>query len=323
VDFELERGLGIRGRVFNKVTGKPVVASVMYHAFADNPHLKRISSLNHDGGSGEDGSFHITGLPGPGILWVLAHEDDFVKLDADRTWKLIPGIITAPPVAHACIRIDPKENDPQSATFEIGLEPAKAVTVSVVGTDGQPFRGYFVAGLTATPRNTSAWLMPQASPTFTVRGLSANRPRMVVVYSAEKKLGKAQAVRGDEAGAITFRLEPLSSLTGRVLDSEGRPCAGIHVQATLDGKGDNGATLPVQFFLTSATWAAKLEPKGRTDADGKFRLDGLLPGLKYTLFVSEDGSADSDRVIVRRAGISPPAAGRNENLGDLQRQKSR
>jgi RNA polymerase sigma factor (sigma-70 family) len=323
VDFELERGLAISGRVFDKATGKPVVAGVMYHAFADNPHLKRVSGLNQGGGSGDDGSFNITGLPGPGILWVLAHEDDFVKLDADPSWKLIPGINTAPPVAHACIRINPTENDPTSATFEIALEPAKAVTVSVIGADGEPFRGYFVAGLTATPRNTSAWLMPHESPTFTVRGLSSRRPRTVVVYSAEKKLGKAQVVRGDETGPITFRLEPLSSLTGRVLDGEGRSWAGVHVQATLESKGDVGATLPVQFFITSATWAEKLEAKVTTDADGKFRLDGLLPGLRYTLLVSEDGSTDPDRVIAQRAGLSPPAAGHKKDLGELQRQKSR
>jgi RNA polymerase sigma factor (sigma-70 family) len=323
VDFELERGLAISGRVFDKVTGKPVVASVVYHAFADNPHLKRVSSLNQDGGSGDDGSFKITGLPGPGMLWVLAHEDDFVKLDADPTWKLVPGINTAPPVAHGCIRIDPKEDDPKSATFEIALEPAKFVKASVVGPDDKPATGYFVAGLTATPRNTSAWLMPRDSPTFTVRGLSARRPRTVVVYSAEKKLGKAQVVRGDEMGPIAFRLEPLSSLMGRVLDNEGRPWAGVHVQATLEGKGDAGATLPVQFFLTSATWAEKLEAKATTDGEGKFRLDGLLPSLKYTLLVSEDGSTDPERVIARRAGFSPPAAGWKKDLGDLQRQKAR
>jgi len=304
--------------------GKPVLGTITYHAFADNPHLKDVSGLDQPGYFADaGGSFAVTGLPGPGILEVLADEDDYLKVQPAADWKLVPGINTAPPVAHAYVRIDPSEKNPQSATFDIALEAAAAVKASVVGVDGKPCGAYFVAGLTASPRNNSSWLMPHESPTFTVRGLDARQQRTVVVYSAEKKLGKAQVVRGDEAGAIAVRLQPLSSLTGRVLDADGRPWAGVHVEAMLDGKGDNGARLPVQLFITTGTWAAHLEGKATTDADGKFRLDGLLPGLKYTLLASEGGSADPDRLIVKRDGVSPPAAGHNEDLGDLRRQKSR
>jgi protocatechuate 3,4-dioxygenase beta subunit len=324
VDFDLERGLAIRGRLLDKATGKPVLGTITYHAFADNPHLKDVSGLDQPGYFADaGGSFAVTGLPGPGILEVLADEDDYLKVQPAADWKLVPGINTAPPVAHAYVRIDPSEEDPKSATFDIALEAAGAVKASVVGVDGKPFAAYFVAGLTASPRNNSSWRMPHESPTFTVRGLDARQQRTVVVYSAEKKLGKAQAVRGDEAGPITVRLQPLSSLTGRVLDADGRPWAGVRVEATLDGKGDNGARLPVQFFITRGSWVANLEGKATTDADGKFRLDGLLPGLKYTLLVSEGGSADPDRLIIKRDGLSPPAAGHNEDLGDLRRQKSR
>jgi hypothetical protein len=62
---------------------------------------------------------------------------------------------------------------------------------------------------------------------------------------------------------------------------------------------------------------AELEPKATTDADGKFRLDGLLTGLKYTLVVSEGGPADADRVVFRGDSVSPPEAGRNKDLGDV------
>ena len=324
VDFDLERGTAIRGRLLDKATGKPVLGTITYHAFADNPHLKDVSGLDQPGYFADaGGSFAVTGLPGPGILEVLADEDDYLKVQPAADWKLVPGINTAPPVAHAYVRIDPSEKNPQSATFDIALEAAAAVKASVVGVDGKPCGAYFVAGLTASPRNNSSWLMPHESPTFTVRGLDARQQRTVVVYSAEKKLGKAQVVRGDEAGAIAVRLQPLSSLTGRVLDADGRPWAGVHVEAMLDGKGDNGARLPVQLFITTGTWAAHLEGKATTDADGKFRLDGLLPGLKYTLLASEGGSADPDRLIIKRDGLSPPAAGHNEDLGDLRRQKSR
>ena len=143
----------------------------------------------------------------------------------------------------------------------------------------------------------------------------------MVVYSAEKKLGKALVVRGDEAEPQRVRLEPLSGVTGRVLDAAGRPLAGLHVRADLSRTPEDLDRLPVQFFITRGTWAAKLEGKATTDADGKFRLDGLMPGLKYNLVVSEDDSDDADRVVVRRDGVAPAESGRDRDLGDLRGKK--
>jgi hypothetical protein len=252
---------------------------------------------------------------------VIADEDDYLKVGPAADWKLVPGINWVPGVAHAFVRIDPSEKDPKSATFEIRLEPAAAVRAEVVGPDGKPLSGYYAAGLTGSARNNVSWMVPRGSPTFTVRGLDARQSRTVVVYRAEKKLGKAQVVRGDEVEPVRVRLEPLSSLTGRVLDAAGRPMSGLHVRATLGRTKEDLDRLPVQFFITAGTWAAKLEGKARTDADGKFRLDGLLPGLKYTLVVREDESDDPDRLVFRRDGVAPAEAGRNQDLGDLRSRK--
>jgi RNA polymerase sigma factor (sigma-70 family) len=321
VDFDLERGLAIRGRVIDKASKKPIRAGVQYHAFSDNPHLKSASGLGQGGGSGDDGSFAITGLAGPGLLCVLAEEDDYLKIEPAADWKLVPGINFFPNVAHALVRIDPSEKDPRSATFEIALEPAATVTAAVVGPDGKPFKGYYVAGLTASPRQNVSWLNPRDAPTVRVRCLDVRRPRNVVAFSPEKKLGKALLVSGDETGPVQLRLEPLSSLTGRVLDADGHPWSGIHVRATLSRTGEDGARLPVQFFITEGSWAAKLEGTATTDAEGKFRLDGLLPGLKYTLAVSADGSVEGEGVILRKESVSPPQACKVDDLGDLRSRK--
>jgi hypothetical protein len=253
----------------------------------------------------------------------LADEDDYLKVEPAADWQLVPGIRTFPAVAHAFVRIDPSEKDAKSATFEIALEPAAAVKAEAVGPDGKPFRGYYVAGLTASPRNNVSWMVPKDSPAFTVRGLDVRRPRTVVLFSADKKLGKAQVVRGDEAGPLQVRLEPLSSLTGRLLDADGRPWPGLPVRALLSRKGEDAARLPVQFFITRGTWVANLERSAKTDDEGKFRLDGLLPGLRYTLVVSEEGSADADRLVFQRDSVSPPEAGRDEDLGDLRSKQVR
>jgi RNA polymerase sigma factor (sigma-70 family) len=321
VNFELERGLGIRGRVLDKVTGKPVPATITYLAFADNPHLKTASGVGRGGYVHDDGSFAFTGLPGPGVLAVLADEDDYLKIGPAADWKLVPGINWVPGLAHAFVRIDPSEKGPQSATFEIRLEPAASMKLEVVGPDDKPLRDYYAAGLTGSARNNVSWLVPRGSPTVVVRGLDRRRPRTVVVYSIEKKVGKVLVVRGDEAGPLRAHLEPLGSLTGRVLDAAGRPQSGLHVRAVLSRAGGDLDRLPVQFFLTGGTWAAKLEGETTTDAEGKFRIGGVLPGLRYTLVVSQDGSDDPHRALFQRDSVAPAEAAGTVDLGDLRIKK--
>jgi protocatechuate 3,4-dioxygenase beta subunit len=66
VDFELERGIVIRGRLTDKATGKPVRGRVGWLALADNPNVKDFGSLGGlhvhaevSGRTAADGSFQV------------------------------------------------------------------------------------------------------------------------------------------------------------------------------------------------------------------------------------------------------------------------
>src|SRR5262249_4078766 len=75
VDFKLERGVAVRGKLLDKVTGKPVRGRVSYVALPDNPNLKDFTDINlpqalasDPGRTKADGSFTVVGIPGPGLL---------------------------------------------------------------------------------------------------------------------------------------------------------------------------------------------------------------------------------------------------------------
>ena len=68
-------------------------------------------------------------------------------------------------------------------------------------------------------------------------------------------------LRGDESGPQTITLQPWGVVTGRIVDDEGQPC----------NEGDVllGVRLP------------SMEP--RIPRDGRFRIEGLIPGKPYIL----------------------------------------
>src|SRR5262249_32867506 len=63
----------------------------------------------------------------------------------------------------------------------------------------------------------------------------------------------------EKAGLLVVKLQPCGSASGRFVDQDGKPVAGSRV--ALHGAGD----------VT-------------TDKDGRFRAEGLIPGMKYDLF---------------------------------------
>ncbi len=72
-DFNLKRGIWIRGRVTDLATGKAPPANVSYFAFADNPSLKEAPEFRFVSGTNRipcdrDGNYRLVGLPGRGLV---------------------------------------------------------------------------------------------------------------------------------------------------------------------------------------------------------------------------------------------------------------
>jgi hypothetical protein len=111
-----------------------------------------------------------------------------------------------------------------------------------------------------------------ASGGFTLRNVPPGAFTLVA-QAADGRVGKLPVVvtAADQAGLV-IGLEPRGAVSGRVLDRDGRPVAGVTVHA---GGQDDGIR------------ASRGLPDAVTAADGRYRVAGLPPG-EVALIVSDD-----------------------------------
>jgi RNA polymerase sigma factor (sigma-70 family) len=325
VDFELERGIIVRGRLIDKSTGKPVQGEVDYIVEPDNPRLKDFVdadkgtgvAVDLQGRTAADGSFTVLAIPGPGLLHVKADDvNRFVRAEDKGALQF-----------HAEVRINPSENDPKSTTCEIALEPARVLAGSVVGPDGKPLAGVYAAG--RWPIFSHSLLMHEKleSDSFLVGGMKAGRPRTLVFFHPEKKLGKVHKLQGDESRPLLVRLEPLdAALTGRILDAKGGPWPGlkVSVRTLLGGDVFRDTSYPPEFLWGYSAWLhLELGGTTTTDRDGRFRLAGLMPGLKYVLFAYEENAPQGTPFAYQAKDlIFVLESGKTKDLGDLKSKQT-
>jgi hypothetical protein len=321
VNFDLDRCMPLRVRVTDKATGKPVRGRVSYYARPENPHLKDYPRIGQPGfrlrvtdDVDEDGARTVHAIPGLGFLCIVAdNADRYVGFEL-KDWdgfllRAVPGGLH-PSHFHAVVPIDVSEKDAKSTTIAIALEPGRTRAGTVVGPDGQPLAGVLVAGV--TPIVHSRKRLPDA--TFTAFGLNPRKSRNIVFFHPEKKLGKVQAVRGDEAGPLTVHLEPLGGVTGRILDAKGRPWAELRVQASITRLIVAYKDLPWELM---ENLGPTMEVITTTDREGKFRIDGLLPGLRYNLAFSV-GEIQPGTTIPAHVEDVTVEAGKSKDLADVQ-----
>jgi hypothetical protein len=86
IDFELERGVRIEGRLLDKANGKPVPGRVHYAPLPSNPRIagqqreafRRFFLDDHV--VGKDGGFKFVAYPGPGIVYAEAATGEYLPI---------------------------------------------------------------------------------------------------------------------------------------------------------------------------------------------------------------------------------------------------
>jgi RNA polymerase sigma factor (sigma-70 family) len=313
MDFGLKRGVWITGKTIDKVTGKPVPGRVEYFAFADNPHLgdyPGFTTGQRRQEFTEDGTFRVVGLPGHGLLAFRAKGDgyligagaDKVRAKAQRGHYPTRPYYCMADGYHAFVDLDP-EKGAGPVRCEVVLDPGKVVTGTLLGPDRKPLAGVLARGLRAYG-DIGYWdHEPLPTAEFTARGVTPDRPRTLLFLHMGKKLAGSLTLKGDEEGKPTVRLRPWGTLTGRVVDEDGRPRAGamLRLYGADRPRGDpqlDVGTHPQSAFLTGK--------------DGTFRIEGLVPGMKYSL------SLVKGRRAWRLAPEVEAGSGKTRDLGDVR-----
>jgi RNA polymerase sigma factor (sigma-70 family) len=326
--IEVERALTLRVRVIDKATGRPVPAYIQYAIRANNPNLERYPTYQRNVVSwsinDRDGFLTQTVLPGKALIAVQARKGEFTRArlkDPHGDDQFIGNLLATNlwlSMWHAIVPVDFAEKDPKSLVVTIALDPGRSVHGRVVAPDGKPLEGALAAGLTAVQKVSRR--MPAGSgdrlagSSFTAAALEPAHPRTVVLYHEEKKLAKALTLRGDERGPLTVRLEPLGSLAGRLVDAGGQPVAGADV--LVRASRSMATTLPGELTVNGLGSLRNIVAyrDAKTDREGRFRLDGVVAGMKYDLWCND--REGKFRGPVKHDLAAPP--GKTVDLGDVR-----
>jgi protocatechuate 3,4-dioxygenase beta subunit len=351
VDIKLDRCVVVQGRLTDKATGKPVLGEARYLPLADNPLLKglgtadyklyrgRFFSLNPTGvweSTDEHGRFKLRVPPGPGVLLARADTDRDPEArytairveEKDRKYlrkrdpvarssrasrmaktrdrslddeAFYTGTMTWPlRWENGYAIINPAAKD-EVVKVRIPFDSGRSVRGKVIGPDGKPVAGAEVIGVQATNE-----FRPTTLPgdTFTAYAVSPDRPREMYFLHEGKKLAGALTVRSTDAEAVV-KLKPWATITGRVLTAEGKPAAKAEINFQLiDGVVDG--------VIRQNLYRDKARSALRTDAQGRFRLEGMFPGLEVRVFARTPGLrvSNASRPVI-------PEAGQTLDVGDI------
>ncbi len=285
--FALPRGMIITGRIIDGKTGagvEKVPVEFSQERAAEQPPILFASSTETD----SEGRYRLVAPPGRGMVIV----------------QTIPAMFAQPARGYVGQPPDPKFSREAAGvagqTIEVGefkLQRGRELMLQVLDTENRP-----VADAQVDIRDFG--LPPGTQPgrtgadgRSTLVGLSLTASTVVDITAASRTLGATTEIPEPGSpvagnGEIVVRLQPLVSLSGRVLDEAGKPITGplVHLYRNVIYPGESRRS----FGLPLGTL-------NETKADGTFTFDHLIPGATYNTMVEASGypNATSAHVTVK------------------------
>jgi RNA polymerase sigma factor (sigma-70 family) len=287
-DFDLPQGVWLEGRVKDKATGRGVIASLNYYPTegprpapaAEAPYRNPYAGGNR---SDADGKFRMLVARQRGILGAVADGENSGhyrvgvganKIEVVKEGKspvILPSPVSPPGTLFAdqfdaLIEVKP-EKGATSVRCDLELDPGRTLTIHVRDPDGKPLAGALAFGQSPRAFSYHSWTRAPLPAEFSVYGLEPAKGRTLLLTHPEKNLAARYDIKDDEKGPIAVTLQTAGTIIGRLVDDEGKPRARADISLRFHlSKGD------------SPQWHVR---RFQTDEEGKFRLDGLVPGLMY------------------------------------------
>ncbi len=306
LDLPLKRGVWVNGRVIDRATGQPSPrARVEYFVFVANPNVPKlpIRPIMDLRQADAEGRFRLVAYPGRGLVAAMdfgLHVRGFGAegIAGERMqgmFKTYPYLLN-PSNVSTIVAIDPPP-DAGSVVVDLVLETGRARKGTVLDPDGRPLSGCAVSGLAEMSYTTLG------APEFTVTGLVPGRPRRVVFRHDERKLIGVLAIAEAEGSPMTVTLGPWGAASGRLVDDDGNPRRGALLLLMASGQDP------------FARGGEPIEPQNfRLGPDGRFRVEGLIPGEHYQIQFDRE-SPGKPGPVARDLAVKP---GEDRDLGDLK-----
>ncbi len=319
VDVALDRGVWVDVTATDKHTGRPVLGDVTYFVLPEKVPPKGFfpapsqfrGAYNGFKPIRNDGTFRFVAAPRRAILAFRTYGDKYPIAREAATIRLPGG--DSPANYHAFAEINPKlGDDPVKVKFI--LSAGRIVKGKLVDPEGRPLTG----GALASGLRSDSHLEPEGLEAADFTVLDLHRPRLLCFVNAKKLAGSA-VVRGDEKGPITVKMQPWATVSGRLLDADGKPIANADLRFTQIPVREPGQPMSLDTGLHVVQHFAgqpSLDP--RTDEQGRFRVERLVPGLKYNLARIELGAQIQWEGLVFANLVLKP--GESKDLGDVRLQ---
>ena len=314
IDFKLEKGSWLFGRITDRETGKGLSGRLEYRI----PEKSNMRGQVHESDrwvSGRDGRYRIAVPRGKGYIAFAADKINkypqatkILTLDgsmgrADEVKKMyssLPASLIA-------------EYQADDETCELNLEISKALTRTgkVIGPDGQPVTDYyFKVGDTDSGAWANGVWAKSISGDFTLGLYDPDVTRNVYFSHPEKNLTAHAIVSGPADEPLLVQLTEGGSVTGRVVDPDGDPLPNCQLKSVRKTKSPQ---LPYNIK----------NPRGInrganvTDAEGRFTLTCLVPDTEYRIVVETPGENSFSASEKPLGVVIKVKAGESKDLGDV------
>jgi Carboxypeptidase regulatory-like domain len=325
-DVELSRGAIITGRILDRSTRKGVLSRIHFHALPGNQFANSASQeLSLVTMTDDEGRFRLVSIPGPGVvaaatttryIWGRPNLGNIYKpgkFDAEDRKRvriieepkgsllfLIAGGVFGLNSYNAYKVVDLKEGE--AASYDLSVDPGRTLSVNLEDPEGKPLSGVTVWGETAMGNEG----IRLTSATCPVYALDPENPRQLAFLHPKRGLAAALTLRGDEPGPLTVQLKRQGVLTGRALDADGQPMAQASVGVRYASRWGDQLVSALQFR----------DQLPRADEHGNFRVEGIVPGLKFDLGFVEGRQAHF--LPKTWLEVKPLEAGQTLDLGDIR-----